>query len=48
VFDGKKIKNAAKRLIPTRGFSGTLLGAKTLAARGENPIYPLESVTSSR
>jgi len=28
--DGKKIKNAAKRLAPTRGFSGKLLGAKAL------------------
>jgi len=32
VGDGKKIKNAAKRLKPTRGFSGKLLGAKALAA----------------
>lgn len=30
--DGKKIKNAAKRLKPTRGFSGKLLGAKALVA----------------
>jgi hypothetical protein len=30
VGDGKKIKNAAKRLKPTRGFSGKLLGAKAL------------------
>lgn len=32
VGDGKKIKNAAKRLAPTRGFSGSLLGAKALMA----------------
>ena len=32
VLDGKKVKNAAKRLKPTRGFSGKLLGAKALAA----------------
>jgi hypothetical protein len=32
VLDGKKIKNAAKRLKPTRGFSGKLLGAKALVA----------------
>lgn len=32
VIDGKKIKNAAKRLAPTRGFSGKLLGAKALVA----------------
>jgi hypothetical protein len=31
-IDGKKIKNAAKRLAPTRGFSGKLLGAKALVA----------------
>lgn len=30
--DGKKIKNAAKRLKPTRGYSGKLLGAKALVA----------------
>jgi hypothetical protein len=30
--DGKKIKNAAKRLAPTRGFAGRLLGAKALVA----------------
>jgi hypothetical protein len=30
--DGKKIKNAAKRLKPTRGFSGKLIGAKALVA----------------
>jgi hypothetical protein len=30
--DGKKIKNAAKRLKPTRGYSGRLLGAKALVA----------------
>jgi hypothetical protein len=28
--DGKKIKNAAKRLAPTRGFAGRLLGATAL------------------
>lgn len=28
--DGKKIKNAAKRLAPTRGFTGSLLGATAL------------------
>ena len=32
VIDGKKVKNAAKRLKPTRGFSGKLLGAKALIA----------------
>jgi hypothetical protein len=32
VLDGKKIKNAAKRLAPTRGYSGKLLGAKALVA----------------
>jgi hypothetical protein len=30
IGDGKKIKNVAKRLKPTRGFSGKLLGAKSL------------------
>jgi len=30
--DGKKIKNAAKRLAPTRGYAGKLLGAKALVA----------------
>jgi hypothetical protein len=30
--DGKKIKNAAKRLAPTRGFAGRLLGATALVA----------------
>lgn len=30
VGDGKKIKNAAKRLAPTRGYSGSLIGAKAL------------------
>lgn len=30
--DGKKIKNAAKRLAPTRGYSGSLIGAKALVA----------------
>jgi hypothetical protein len=30
--DGKKIKRAAKRLKPTRGYSGKLLGAKALVA----------------
>jgi hypothetical protein len=32
VGDGKKIKRAAKRLKPTRGFAGKLLGAKALVA----------------
>jgi hypothetical protein len=32
VGDGKKLKNAAKRLAPTRGFSGKLIGAKALVA----------------
>jgi len=32
VVDGKKIKRAAHRLAPTRGFSGALLGAKALVA----------------
>jgi hypothetical protein len=30
--DGKKIKNVAKRLKPTRGYDGRLLGAKALVA----------------
>ena len=30
--DGKKIKDAAKRLKPTRGYAGKLLGAKALVA----------------
>jgi hypothetical protein len=30
IGDGKKIKDAAKRLAPTRGFSGSLIGAKAL------------------
>jgi len=30
IGDGKKIKNATKRLKPTRGYSGKLLGAKAL------------------
>ena len=30
--DGKKIKDAAKRLAPTRGYRGKLLGAKALVA----------------
>ncbi len=32
VGDGKKIRNAAKRLKPTRGYSGKLIGAKALVA----------------
>ena len=32
VIDGKKVKRAAKRLKPTRGYSGKLLGAKALVA----------------
>jgi Transposase DDE domain len=32
VLDGKKIKNAAKRLLPTRGRPGKLFGGKILAA----------------
>jgi len=32
VGDGKKIKNATKRLKPTRGYSGKLIGAKALVA----------------
>lgn len=32
VIDGKKIKKAAHRLKPTRGFGGALLGAKALVA----------------
>jgi len=32
VLDGKKIKNAAKRLLPTRGRPGKLYGGKILAA----------------
>jgi Transposase DDE domain len=32
VGDGKKIKNAAKRLAPTRGYTGKLIGAKALVA----------------
>ena len=30
IIDGKKIKNVAKRLAPTRGFTGALLGAAAL------------------
>ena len=32
ILDGKKIKNAARRLKPTRGYKGALLGAKALVA----------------
>lgn len=32
VGDGKKVKNAAKRLAPTRGYSGKLIGAAALVA----------------
>lgn len=32
VFDGKAIKNVAKRLLPLRGTAGGLLGGRTLAA----------------
>ncbi len=32
VGDGKAIKNAAKRLAPTRGYAGKLIGAKALVA----------------
>ena len=32
VLDGKKVKDAAKRLAPTRGYAGKLLGAKALVA----------------
>ena len=32
VLDGKKIKNVARRLLPTRGYRGGLLGAKALVA----------------
>ena len=32
IGDGKKIKNVTKRLKPTRGYSGRLLGAKALVA----------------
>lgn len=32
VGDGKRIKNAAKRLKPTRGYTGKLIGAKALVA----------------
>jgi Transposase DDE domain len=32
VGDGKKIKNATKRLMPTRGYEGSLIGAKALVA----------------
>jgi hypothetical protein len=32
VLDGKKVKRAAKRLKPTRGYGGALLGAKALVA----------------
>jgi hypothetical protein len=32
VGDGKKVKRVAKRLAPTRGFAGKLLGAKALVA----------------
>lgn len=32
VYDGKKLKRAARRLKPTRGYRGALLAAKTLVA----------------
>jgi Transposase DDE domain len=32
VGDGKKVRNAAKRLKPTRGYAGKLIGAKALVA----------------
>jgi len=32
IGDGKKIRNAAKRLKPTRGYGGKLIGAKALVA----------------
>ncbi len=32
IGDGKKIKDAARRLAPTRGFTGSLIGAKALVA----------------
>lgn len=32
IIDGKKIKNAAKRLLPTRQFRGSVLGGKALVA----------------
>jgi hypothetical protein len=32
IADGKKVKNAAKRMLPTRGYSGKLLGATALVA----------------
>ena len=32
IGDGKKVKDAAARLAPTRGFSGALVGAKALVA----------------
>jgi hypothetical protein len=35
-LDGKKVKNATKRLKPTRGFSGSLLAAKALVAMSVN------------
>jgi len=33
IFDGKAIKNVAKRLKPLRGFTGGLLGGRTLVAK---------------
>ena len=32
VLDGKKVKRAARRLKPTRGYTGALIGAKALVA----------------
>jgi hypothetical protein len=32
IGDGKKIKDAARRLAPTRGFTGSLIGARALVA----------------
>lgn len=32
IADGKKIKDAARRLAPTRGFTGALIGARALVA----------------
>jgi hypothetical protein len=41
IGDGKKIKNAAKRLKPTRGYSGKLLAAKALVGMDARSGMPL-------
>ena len=47
VGDGKKIKNAAKRLKLTRGYSGKLLGAKALVAISQSLKYQNQNTPTS-